>query len=1047
MSHQRSLSNAAAMRELEEVYYSEPVPTALLCLLCHQVFDEPVIATDCGHSFCRSCLTKASTTGTTCPKHPNVQLSPSHVIPNITVEDQVNILTIYCGNAIVTRGTNSSRNENDSNLPAFGRSAALMGYVSDQSCHVTGTLDEIKQHMQVCDFTPVPCPQSSRCGRVAKHQLQVHLASCGYTPCRYLPFGCTFRGTPEQVRFHSINNCEHSDDPLVRQGRLLQSLMKTTTDLTQRIQALQQTAVAIEGKQDALLTQSSASARAQTTRTGQPRHHHSRKPSSFASKPLWSSPPRRDSHGDPNASDDEMDSWNEQYYQRLPAVNHSIREATVEQHMQASSNVMPPVQQDELQLPFNFQCIGTLGGHKGPIWCLAHYEQLLFSVSSDETAIHVWDLSGREPKRLQVLTGHNAVIHCLHVDKQQLYSGDTHRQIKVWDLATMACQITFSAGNNIICGIVSTQELLIAASFASITVWNTQTQKLHTIVDSGLPHWVRAVSTPPDGELVLAATHNIIKAWQVPNFEEAFEIKTQHGSIHSMVTSRHYVIAGTYNRNIHVYSLRDRQHVMELKGHLGTVHSLSLSSSGRFLFSASIDTTAKIWDLEKNGLIIQSLQRHDASVNAVCLFGNLLLTGSADKTIKIFRSFVGTPASVVDPTVPQDTTGYRAFWGGGKLPAPPLPEELVAVEDTMVSNPGAGSGNNIRVPSPVNRRSSNISRATVSTIDSRAVDDGSGDSHRQSDNISNSSSQHNMNHLRGPVPLAGTNGTPPASRVRHTVLAPAPSRQSPTQLRSSGPTPPSAGRTWVLKSKTSTTSSTSTVSPRPARLDLSMLNSDGTPSGASYSPMASPRTAGPFAIGPQPQHASGTIAPATGTSPYMSSQGPTPQSWLAPTGYDEVAGLDRVSMRSNRSDRSRIKTPLGNRQDATPNPSDPIPIPSQAAPYDPYDGGYSPPLNDEPLLSQPGSATSSIRSVVVNDGPLVSVAGRPAWSQGHDPLLQAMEPQLDDDEAPVTPLESSQSHVSFVAANMGSSQGTLVSEEQQGKVAIVSTDLDETSMV
>jgi hypothetical protein len=36
-----------------------------------------------------------------------------------------------------------------------------------------------------------------------------------------------------------------------------------------------------------------------------------------------------------------------------------------------------------------------------------------------------------------------------------------------------------------------------------------------------------------------------VKAWHVPAFGEAFEIKTQHGSIHSMVASQTFAIVGT----------------------------------------------------------------------------------------------------------------------------------------------------------------------------------------------------------------------------------------------------------------------------------------------------------------------------------------------------------------------------------------------------------------------------------------------------------------------------------------------------------------------
>jgi hypothetical protein len=398
---------------------------------------------------------------------------------------------------------------------------------------------------------------------------------------------------------------------------------------------------------------------------------------------------------------------------------------------------------------------------------------------------------------------------------------------------------------------------------------------------------------------------------------------------------------------------------------------------------------------------------------------------------------------VVDQLAPVGPGGYRAFWGGGKLPPPPQKEQLVAVKDTMAGDSTPSSGNNIHASSPVVRRSSNISRVTIDSTPT-AVEDGSGDSRRHSDAVSTTSSQNNMSYYRGPISQAGPNDTPPASRVRHTVLAaPTPSHQASNQTRTPGPT---SGRTWVLKSKTSSSSVPPTSATRPARLDLGMLGSDVTP--AIASPMPSPRSAGPFAIGPQPQYSGGTIAPATG-SPRLSTAQLSPQPWAA---YDDTAALDRLSMRSNRSDRSRNKTPLAIRQDAANGRSEPIAIPvsrQQADSSDRFVGSYSPPVDESILSSQSGSATSSVHSVVIYDEPSLSLTGgsgpRTAWFGSEDPLLHAMEPR--DSESPPTPLASSQSHVSFVAANVSSSQQTMVEHMRHGSSVIVAADLDETSMV
>ena len=49
---------------------------------------------------------------------------------------------------------------------------------------------------------------------------------------------------------------------------------------------------------------------------------------------------------------------------------------------------------------------------------------------------------------------------------------------------------------------------------------------------------------------------------------------------------------------------------------------------------APCSSTVQIWNLENN-LIVQTLQRHNGSVNSIFWHGNLLFSGSADKTVKV----------------------------------------------------------------------------------------------------------------------------------------------------------------------------------------------------------------------------------------------------------------------------------------------------------------------------------------------------------------------------------------------------------------------------
>ena len=65
------------------------------------------------------------------------------------------------------------------------------------------------------------------------------------------------------------------------------------------------------------------------------------------------------------------------------------------------------------------------------------------------------------------------------------------------------------------------------------------------------------------------------------------------------------IVTGTYNRNTHIFDIPSYQHVKSLTGHIGAVTVVTASSSGRYLFTASSDSTAMVWT-HNNGWFVMS---------------------------------------------------------------------------------------------------------------------------------------------------------------------------------------------------------------------------------------------------------------------------------------------------------------------------------------------------------------------------------------------------------------------------------------------------------
>ncbi|MEH2205953.1 MAG: caspase family protein [Nostoc sp.] len=78
--------------------------------------------------------------------------------------------------------------------------------------------------------------------------------------------------------------------------------------------------------------------------------------------------------------------------------------------------------------------------------------------------------------------------------------------------------------------------------------------------------------------------------------------------------------------------------IYTLTDHSDTVNSVAISPDGQILASGSADKTIKIWNL-KTGTLLETLEGHSHTVNSVVISpnGQILASGSADKTIKIWN--------------------------------------------------------------------------------------------------------------------------------------------------------------------------------------------------------------------------------------------------------------------------------------------------------------------------------------------------------------------------------------------------------------------------
>jgi WD40 repeat protein/serine/threonine protein kinase len=121
-------------------------------------------------------------------------------------------------------------------------------------------------------------------------------------------------------------------------------------------------------------------------------------------------------------------------------------------------------------------------------------------------------------------------------------------------------------------------------------------------------------------------------------------LRGHKGSVRSVTFSARgkHIASGSADHTIRIWDASSGAQVATFSGHMGSVRCVSFSPDGRLLASGSEDNTIKVWDVMA-GTEIATLQAHKADVQTVIFSpdGKHIASGSEDKTIKIWNVETG----------------------------------------------------------------------------------------------------------------------------------------------------------------------------------------------------------------------------------------------------------------------------------------------------------------------------------------------------------------------------------------------------------------------
>ncbi|KAL1218957.1 Protein JINGUBANG [Cardamine amara subsp. amara] len=319
---------------------------------------------------------------------------------------------------------------------------------------------------------------------------------------------------------------------------------------------------------------------------------------------------------------------------------------------QPSLPLVPSLSSQPQSSSVDHECLATLKGHSSYVSSLAVSEKLLY-IGSSNSEIRVWPRErrgyspGADHDRNIIAIG-NGAVKSLVILGDNLISAHQDQKIRVWKIIDensrrdqkYKCVATLPTMND-----------RFTALFSRKSYVEVRRHKKCTWV-----HHVDAVSSlalSQDGSLLYSASWDkSFKIWRTSDFKclESME-KAHDDAINAIVVTRDgFVYTGSADKKIKVWTKKDKKHslVATLTKHLSAVNTLAVSEDGKVLYSGACDKSILVWERltkEDDGVdeellhmsVVGALRGHTKAILCLAVASDLVLSGSADKSLRVWR--------------------------------------------------------------------------------------------------------------------------------------------------------------------------------------------------------------------------------------------------------------------------------------------------------------------------------------------------------------------------------------------------------------------------
>ncbi|WP_077920334.1 cytochrome D1 domain-containing protein [Spirosoma sp. 209] len=306
--------------------------------------------------------------------------------------------------------------------------------------------------------------------------------------------------------------------------------------------------------------------------------------------------------------------------------------------------------------------VRTFKGHTDQVYSVAFSPDgnYVLSGSLDKT-LKFWNL--KTGRAVRTFTGHTDHVYSVAFSPDGRYalSGASDNTLKLWDIQTGQEIRTFRGHSSIVRSVTFSPDGHYALSGSwdnTLGLWDIESGQQLRALRGHIDH-VESVAFSPDGRHALSgSSDNTLRLWDVPMRRQVRIFRGHTNMVESVVFSPdgQFLLmgdakGGAYSRQsnerdntLKLWDVQTGQFLRTFTGHTNAVHSVAISSDGRYALSGSYDETVKLWEVE-TGRDVRTLTGHTAQVYSAAISpdGRYALSGASDNTLKLWDIQTGQP--------------------------------------------------------------------------------------------------------------------------------------------------------------------------------------------------------------------------------------------------------------------------------------------------------------------------------------------------------------------------------------------------------------------